>query len=114
MKILGNAWQKWITPEGLVNAAKCVGISTTGLNKNWMDEEKFQTAKNLLEGNQTPQMKNDLNSSACLLESSEGVREGTASYYKYKLDQSLERIKELQDITLALEKIPELLSFKQT
>ena len=49
MKILGNAWQKWIT-TGLVNAAKCVGISTTGLNVNWMDEEKFQAAKNLLEG----------------------------------------------------------------
>ena len=52
MKILGNAWQKWITPDGLVNAAKRVGFSTTGLNVNWMDEEKFQTAKNPLECNQ--------------------------------------------------------------
>ena len=50
MKILGNAWHKRITPEGLVNAAKRVGISATGLNVNWMDEEKFQAAKNLLEG----------------------------------------------------------------
>ena len=41
-KILGNAWQKWITPEGLANAAKHVGISATGLNVNWMDEEKMQ------------------------------------------------------------------------
>ena len=101
MKILGNAWQKWIT-TGLVNAAKCVGISTTGLNVNWMDEEKFQAAKK----------KNDPNSSACLLESPVGVRKGTASYYKYKLDQLLERIKELQDTTPELDEIPELLSFK--
>ena len=37
MKILGNAWQKWITPESLVNVAKHVVISATGLNVNWMD-----------------------------------------------------------------------------
>ena len=37
MKILGNAWQKWITPESLVNVAKHVGISATELNVNWMD-----------------------------------------------------------------------------
>ena len=97
MEILGNAWQKWITPKVLVNAAKRVWISATGLNVNWMDEEKFQAAKNLLEDNRTPQKKNDPNSSACLLESPVGVRKETASYYKYKLDQSLERIKELQD-----------------
>ena len=104
IKILVNAWQKWITPEGLVNAAKHVEISATGLNVNWMDEKKFQAAKNLLEGNRTPQKKNDPNSSACLLESPVGVRKGTASYYKYKLDQSLERVKELQDLTPALDK----------
>ena len=70
-----------------------MGISATGLNVNWMDEEKFQAANNLLEGNQTPQKKNDPNSSAFLLESPVGVRKGTASYYKYKLDQSLEIMK---------------------
>ena len=113
MEILGNAWQKWITPKVLVNAAKRVWISATGLNVNWMDEEKFQAAKNLLEDNRTPQKKNDPNSSACLLESLVGVRKETASYYKYKLDQSLERIKELQDTTPALDEIPELLSFQQ-
>ena len=42
-----------------------------------------------------------------------GVRKGKASYYKYKLDQLLERIKELQDTTPALDEIPKLLSFKQ-
>ena len=106
----GNAWQKWITPEGLVNAAKYVGISATGLNVNWMDKEKLQAAKKPLEGNRKSQKSNDPNSLACLLESPVGVRKGTASYYK--LDQSLERIKELQDTTPALEKIPGLLSFK--
>ena len=45
--------------EGPVNAAKYVGISATGLNVNWMDEEKLQGAKKLLEGNQEPQKKND-------------------------------------------------------
>ena len=74
-----------------------MGISATGLNVNWMDEEKFQAANNLLEGNRTPQKKNDPNSSAFLLESPVGVRKGS-SYYKYKLDQSLERMKELQDM----------------
>ena len=54
IKILGNARQKWTTPEGLVSAAKRVGISAIGLNVNWMDEEKFQAAKNILEGNRTP------------------------------------------------------------
>ena len=54
MEILGNAWQKWITPKVLANAAKRVWISATGLNVNWMDEEKFQAAKNLLEDNRTP------------------------------------------------------------
>ena len=79
-KMLGNAWQKWITPEGLVNAAKHGGISATGLNVNWMDEEKFQAARNLLECNRTPQKKNEPNSLACLLESPVGVRKGKASY----------------------------------
>ena len=78
-----------------------------------MDEEKFQAAKNLLECNRKPEKKNDPNSLACLLESPVGVRKGKASYYKYKLDQSLERIKELKDTTPALDEIPKLLSFKQ-
>ena len=47
----------------------------------------------------------------CLLESPVGVRKETASYYK--LDQLPEIIKELQDTTPALDKIPGLLSFKQ-
>ena len=76
-----------------------------------MDEEKLQAAKKLLEGNRKPQKKDDPNSLACLLESPVGVRKEAASYYK--LDQSPERIKELQDTTPALGKIPGLLSFKQ-
>ena len=76
-----------------------------------MDEEKLQAAKKLLEGNRKPQKKDDPNSLACLLESPVGVRKDAASYYK--LDQSPERIKELQDTTPALGKIPGLLSFKQ-
>ena len=78
---------------------------------SWVDEEKLQAARKLLEGNRKPQKKNDPNPLACLLESPTGVRKEAASYYK--LDQSPERIKELQDTAPALDKIPGLLSFKQ-
>ena len=42
MKIMAPTWKKWASSDQLKGAAKRVGItSTSGINVNWMKQEKF-------------------------------------------------------------------------
>ena len=49
MKIMSVAWEKWSSPAQLREAAKRVGISAlTGINVNWMQQDKFLLAESIL------------------------------------------------------------------
>ena len=55
MLSLGNMWDKWATPESIIKAAKKVGITSEGLNIEYMQQDKFQKASELIEKNkETP------------------------------------------------------------
>ena len=45
MLILAKLWGKWTTPEKIVNAARRVGITSTGLNVSYMQQSKFEQAR---------------------------------------------------------------------
>ena len=51
MIILGHIWSKWASQESIVKAAKRVGITTTGLEVGHMQQDKFDRAAEVLEGN---------------------------------------------------------------
>ena len=116
MTILGDIWKEWVTPEQLVKAGKRVGISDSGLDINWMDQTKFEAAEAILnppDVMKTPSKisKELLNST--IIESPDGVRKGSAEYYRRKLEQSLEHIQYLSETTPNLEEVPGLMPFKR-
>ena len=45
--------RKWETKENILKAGKCVGISSTGLNVSWMQQDKFNRAESLLRPSQS-------------------------------------------------------------
>ena len=110
MNILGEIWQEWVTPEQLAKAGKRVGIAENGLNVNWMDQGKFQAAEAILHPPHTTPQK--LNTSA-VFDSPEGVRKGSAEYYRIKLNQSLEHIAQMETTTPELEEVPGLMPYKR-
>ena len=50
--ILSKLWDTWASKETIINAAKRVGISTHGINVEWMQQNKFQRAENLIRKDQ--------------------------------------------------------------
>ena len=57
MEILGEIWSSWTTKESLIKAAKVVGIAESGLNVNWMQNDKFEQAARCIatiQSTQTP------------------------------------------------------------
>ena len=45
MCILSDIWPDWVSKESLVKASKRVGISSAGLNVDWMQTSKFEQAE---------------------------------------------------------------------
>ena len=83
MMTLGNIWGNWAPPKKIINAAKRVGISSQGLDVGWMQQDKFETAARLMT---VPE-----NSQREVTESPQGVRIGSAAYWKKKY-----KMKEMQ------------------
>ena len=109
MLTLSEAWKKWVSQEKLVKASKRVGISSSGLNVNWMEKNKFKAASNLIHS--TPNTDKDKGSFK--ISSPLDVRKGSSAYFKYKYEQSLKRIDELENSVPSLEDIPDLLCIQK-
>ena len=45
MTILGDAWNKWATPDLILKSGKRFGISINGLNVNWMQQDNSDVQK---------------------------------------------------------------------
>ena len=54
MAILAEVWPSWTTPKAIHKSAKVVGVSTDGLNVNWMNQEKMEKAEMLIASNDVP------------------------------------------------------------
>ena len=116
MTILGNIWTEWVTPEQLVKAAKPVGVSKDGLNINWMDQSKFNSAEATLNPPGTPEAV--LNSTT--IASPVGTRRYSSLYWRKKFEASLEKIGELNqtistmnETTPELETVPNLMPYRK-
>ena len=48
MAILGNIWDKWVTSESIIKAARRTGISKDGFNVKDIQQDKFEQAANLI------------------------------------------------------------------
>ena len=111
MTILGDIWNKWATPDLIIKSGKRVGISSNGLNVNWMQQDKFRRAEALLEP--TVSSPPSSSHSTVVLSSPVGVRKGTSGYYLHKLNESLDLIDKLQSTSVTPDEIPGLLSIRK-
>ena len=110
MVILGHIWSKWASQESIVEAAKRVGITTTGLDVEHMQQDKFKQAADVLEG-AAPLATSMPNTSISI--QSPNKRKNSAEYWKAKFEASQQLVKELSEQSLQLEEIPGLLTVQK-
>lgn len=133
MSILGEMWDKWASEDIIINAAKRVGISTTGLNVNDMQQDKFEQALNCMSQVQendsrgpstsTPKKVSTRSSQRIMKEpttprslskiAQTKHRYGSAGYWKFMFEQSQQLIKESYQTSLKLEEVPGLLTINK-
>ena len=109
MNILSAAWGEFAAPELLRNAARRVGLSNTGFNVNWMNQEMFTRAENL-RTQSTPSK----NAPAKIdISSPVGVRRKSIQWYEHKLNESLSMIEKYQNTSVSVEDVEGLLPLKK-
>ena len=109
MNILSEAWPEFATPSLLVKAARRVGLSSEGLNINWMNQEMFKRADYLMHGPATPAKE----SSAVVISSPIGVRKHSLEYYKQKYELTSRTLQELIDTPVSLKDVDVMLPMKK-
>ena len=106
MNILAECIKDWATPEKLIKAGKKVGITSTGLSVEWMDQEMFARAEAIL--NPTTPTKPD----TVEIPSPVGVRRNSAKYWKSKFTEAMGQLTARQHLEYPLENVNGLLPFK--
>lgn len=112
MLILSRIWNKWAPRETLVKCSKRVGVTTTELNVEYMQEDKFERASNLLNEEAG-------SSNSYLAESplgsvlSPNKIKNSVEYWKDKFEQAQNIIRELSEKSIALDEVPGLLSVRK-
>ena len=109
MNILSEAWPEFATPSLLVKAARRVGLSSEGLNINWMNQEMFKRADYLINRPATPAKE----SSAVVISSPIGVRKHSLEYYKQKYELTSRTLQELIDTPVSLKDVDGMLPMKK-
>ena len=108
--ILANMWNGWVSKQSLLKAAKCVGITATGLNVNFMQTEKFEQAAGILEGNKTNEVPETPH--AYVL-SPQNIRKNSALYWKSKFMSAQVLVEESNEKNVHLDQIPGLLTINK-
>ena len=106
MQVIAKCYGKAYEKEGLVKAAKRVGISKEELNVNWMQQDKFERADALLSPEKpvaTPDIVQSLQASPV------GVRRMSTKWYECKLASALNVIKESQQSPMSPDEISGLM-----
>ena len=96
MIILANMWGKWSTKESIVKAAKRVGVTSTELSVEFMQQNKFLQGAICMEPGES--------SGASSLPTSSAHRKGSATYWKARFNQSQELIQDLNEKSISLKK----------
>lgn len=95
MEILGDRWNEWATPNTILNAAKKVGITSTILNKNFMQVERFAQAEEIMEVEENDSEENLPSSS--LINSPVKLWRNSTLWYKKKLEDAVQIIDSLRN-----------------
>ena len=101
MSVLAEVWNKWAAPENIVKAGKRVGITSKGLDIDWMDQQKFERAESILNPPTTPEKHQTVTVSSPV-----NYRKGSALYYKYKFEKCLELSQSLAKAPLSIDDVP--------
>ena len=110
MIILSDIWDKWAPKQAIVTCAERVGVSSTMLDVNQMQQEKFESAQHCIEEQASSSI---LSTPDSVISSPQNKRKGSVSYWKEKFDQAQSLIREMSEKSLQLEEIPGLLTFKK-
>ena len=103
MEVLGSIWSKWTSKEAIVKAFKRVGISTSGLSVDWMQQDKFTAAEAIIQKEcATPKQQKEI----WEVDSPDGVRKGSAEYFKRKCQMYQNKLKEHSETTISPDEIP--------
>ena len=105
MKILSESWPKWAPPKSIIDAAKHVGISAIGLDVDWMDSAKFESARLLLK-TQAP-------APSDVITPPVGVRKYSNKWYKAMYEESEILRLSASEEQIQIEKVPGLLEVKK-
>ena len=100
-----NIWNKWATKESIVNAAKRVGVTSTELSVDFMQQDKFDRAARYMESTEIS------NNSAGQISSPKQCRRGSAPYWKSKFEQCQALLEERREKTINLVEIPGFMTF---
>ena len=110
MTILGDIWPKWAEKSTLVSCPRRVGITSSGLSVNFMQQDKFDRAaaciqEEILPSTSTPD--------SSIIMSPSDKRKGSRDYWKFKFYQAQSLIREVAERSIQLEEIPGLLTIKK-
>ena len=108
MTILGEVWSEWTSKQGIVKAAKKVGVTPTRLSVNLMQQEKFERAERVLSGDRERVLEESFSPSK-----EENVRKNSLEYYKYKCQKLEEELNKSRGKGLDIEAVPGLLPSTQ-
>ena len=116
MNILAECWQEFVTPEIMINAAKRVGISSTGLSVEWMNQAMFARAAALL-APPTPTKSYAASSSAVFSPVSppreKNIRKHSVAWYQHQLEESRKEIARLREAPLSPDTVEGLMPLKR-
>ena len=108
MTLLSGIWSDWFSKDSIVKAFKRCGIEPDKLSVSLMQQDKFFSAA-LLETPKTPSS----SGSKWNITSPEGLRKGTAEYWKKKCLQYEEKLEEISKIPFSPDEIEELTSIEK-
>ena len=106
MNLLSEIWNDWAKPEAIQKTGKKVGITSTGLDVEWMDQAKFKRAESILNPGTPPRTRPSLT-----IDSPVGLRKCSLQYYKYKYEQAKEKIEELQSTPFDPSAVPSVFRY---
>ena len=115
MLILAEIWPNWASTDSVKNSFKRCGITDTDLQVDYMQQDKFTSAKLITP--EDPQNPDSGSSSAAGMDqgpklpdipSPQSVRRGTAQYWKAKFDSLKNSFKSVLEKPIDANEIPEL------
>ena len=104
MTILSECWEEFLTRDRLLAASKRVGITSSGLNINWMNQEMFKRADYLLNG--PPEVFSPAEPSSNI---SPTVRRNSLEWFKQENARLLAENNQLKNTPVRLEDVEGLL-----